>query len=264
MDQRTTEIKAANRKARPKFILICAICGILGGIAGVCIAAFDPATLVAGLTAAGQFFARYMAPWLMLVCAITRLAVCIPMYRSAKKLVRNWDGEDEELPDRVDRKLSVCLWINTALFIVSCFFMAAAGGGLSQMENLQDIILWGVCLLSYVVNLVSSIMLERRMVDLTKRLQPEKNGSVYDLNFQKKWMDSCDEAEKLLMGQCAMKAHTATQYTCMALWLIAAISALFLGTGLFPVLLVCIIWGVSLFTYNYYAKKLAQPGRLIR
>lgn len=264
MDQRTTEIKAANRKARPKFILICAICGILGGIAGVCIAAFDPATLVAGLTAAGQFFARYMAPWLMLVCAITRLAVCIPMYRSAKKLVRNWDGEDEELPDRVDRKLSVCLWINTALFIVSCFFMAAAGGGLSQMENLQDIILWGVCLLSYVVNLVSSIMLERRMVDLTKRLQPEKNGSVYDLNFQKKWMDSCDEAEKIMLGQCAYKAFRAVHITCMALWLILTIAAMAFGTGFLPVLTVCIIWIVAVSVYSYWGIKLSRRGRTVR
>lgn len=55
-------------------------------------------------------------------------------------------------------------------------------------------------------------------------MAPEKKTSVYDLKFQKKWMDSCDEAEKILIGKCAYKAFGKTNLTCVIL---AAVLALF-------------------------------------
>ena len=47
-------------------------------------------------------------------------------------------------------------------------------------------------------------------VDAAKKTNPEKTASVYDTKFQKKWLDSCDEAEKIMIGKCAFKAYAAT------------------------------------------------------
>ena len=80
------------------------------------------------------------------------------------------------------------------------------------------------------------------------------------MQFQKKWFESCDEAEKLIIGQCAYKAYSAATKVCGALWLIFSLSALFLNTGLLPILTVCIIWGVSQCVYSYWAVKLSAPG----
>lgn len=105
-------------------------------------------------------------------------------------------------------------------------------------------------------------MLERRTVDITKQIYPEKNGSVYDFSFQKKWMASCDEAEKLMIGQCAYKAYRAVSSACMVLWIILTLAAMFFDTGFLPVLVVCIIWGVSLCVYTHWSIKLSKAGSI--
>ena len=52
----------------------------------------------------GAFFGTHIAPWLMLTLALIVPVVCIPIYRSAKKPVAVWDGEDEDISDTVDKK----------------------------------------------------------------------------------------------------------------------------------------------------------------
>ena len=67
-------------------------------------------------------------------------------------------------------------------------------------------------------------------------------------------------AEQLLIGQCAYKAFLAMSKVCGALWLIFTLSALFLGTGLLPILAVCLIWGTGQIAYSYWTLRLDRPG----
>ena len=76
-------------------------------------------------------------------------------------------------------------------------------------------------------------------------MNPKKTASVYDTKFQKKWMDSCDEAEKIMIGKCAFKAYSATNTVCTVLAIALALCALFLGIGFLPSLVVCLIWIVN-------------------
>lgn len=260
MNTNNDSIKQANRKAFPKFILFTLLCGLVGGVVGFCAAWFGLDQLGQGLAAAGSTFARYWAPWLLLACAVLRPAVCVPMYFSAKGILAGWDGEDETAQERVDRKVSVAQWINV-LFNVAIFFLFAAvfSGAFPYIKE-EKSPFFLLSLAAFMIGLVEGIMLERRFVDLTKRMAPEKDGSVYDLGFRKKWLASCDEAEKLMIGRCAYKAYTAVNSTCLALWMIFTISAMFLNTGFLPVLVICIVWGVSASVYNYWAIKLSRPG----
>ena len=65
-------------------------------------------------------------------------------------------------------------------------------------------------------------------------MNPEKTASVYDTKFQKKWMESCDEAEKIMIGKCAFKAYAATNTVCSILSIVLAICALVFGIGFLP------------------------------
>ena len=119
------EIRQANRKALPKFLLFAVACVLIGGLIGYasgygvangCVARF------AGMMKeAGAFFGARIAPWLMLATAVIVPVLCIPIYRRAKKLVAAWDGEDEDTSDTIDRKLSVVLWLTSAALIISYF-----------------------------------------------------------------------------------------------------------------------------------------------
>lgn len=261
MNVSNDSVKQANRKAFPKFILFTLACGLVGGVVGFCFAWFGLDRLAGVLAAAGRVFSLLWAPWLLIACAVLRPAVCVPGYFSAKKLVAAWDGEDDEAQNRIDRKITVTQWINL-LFNVVIFFLFGAvfSGFFASLTAEGKPVLFPLSLAAFLIGLVEGIMLERRFVDLAKRMAPEKDGSVYDLKFRKKWLASCDEAEKLMIGRCAYKAYTAVNITCIVLWMIFTISAMFLNTGFLPVLVICIIWGVSASVYNYWAIKLSRPG----
>lgn len=262
MNERKEEIRQANRKALPKFLLFTLACALVGGVVGFLTAFWGLERLADTFAAAGAFFAGQIAPWLMLACVIARPAVCVPLYRKAKRQLTAWDGEDEEQSAAVDRTASIVQWINN-LFSVLIYFLLGAVFSVTLVTQLKHTVgfaLYTVTLVCFILCLVEGMMLERRIVDLARLLAPEKEGSVYELQFNKKWMDSCDELEKLRIGQCARKAYRAANTTCMVLWVIFLITGMFLNTGFLPVLAVCIIWGVSLSVYHYWALRLSRTG----
>lgn len=263
MDDRKDEIRQANRKALPKFLLLVVISCIGGGVLGFCVALFGLDRMAGKLAAVGVVFCRQAAPWLLVVCAAAELAVCLRLYLRAKGLLKGWDGEDEDVYNQVDRVLSLLLEASSISMIVGFFLVAAffAEGILKKMDTPDLFVLALGC---FVLIMLETVLFQQRSVDLAKRIYPEKEGSVYDLKFQKKWMDSSDEAEKILVGKCAYKAYTAVNLTCMLLWMVFTLTAMFLDTGFLPVLAVCVIWGVSTIVYSYWGIKLSRPGTPVR
>ena len=111
--------------------------------------------------------------------------------------------------------------------------------------------------------MVETIIIQQRCVDAVKRMNPEKTASVYDVKFQRKWMDSCDEAEKLMIGKCAYKAYAAANTACAVLAIIFAVYALIFNTGFLPSFAVCVIWFVLRFIYYRETIRYSKAGNRI-
>ncbi len=260
-NERSNEIKKTNRKALPKFILIILACGIVGGVFGYCAAKYGLYHLAAGLVSAETFFGEKIAPWLLLVVAIVVLVVCVPVYKQAKSLFASWDGEDEVVSDEIDQKLSKVIWVSSAALILGFFLIAAAySGGFTMLDDASNIPLFFLSIVAFVLIMVEGVMLQQRCVDLTKKMNPEKNGSVYDTKFQKEWLESCDEAERIMIGKCALASYGATNKACGFLAGLLAICALIFGIGFLPSLTVCIIWIVNMYAYYKEAAKYNKAG----
>lgn len=258
------EIKKANRKALPKFILIMVLSLIIGGGFGFCAARYGLNTLAGGMKSIGDFFGTYIAPWLMLAAAAVVPVVCIPIYRSAKRLLASWDGENEETSDTIDNKLSIVIWITSAALILSYFLIAASySGGFSTFENQNSMVSFVVGIVGFFAILIEAVIIQQKCVDAAKKTNPEKTASVYDTKFQKKWMDSCDEAEKIMIGKCAFKAYSATNTVCSALAIVLAACALVFEIGFLPSLVVCIIWIVNQSVYCKEALRYSKAGNKI-
>ena len=258
------EIKKANRKALPKFMLIMVISLLVGGTTGFCAAKYGLNTLTGGIKSAGAFFGTYIAPWLMLATAFIVPVVCVPIYRSAKKLLSSWDGENEEISNAIDKKLSIVLWITSAALILSYFLIAASyANGFETFENENSSALFLAGIVGFFAIMIEAVIFQQTCVDTTKKMNPEKTASVYDTKFQKKWMDSCDESEKIMIGKCAFKAYTATNTVCMVLSIVLAVCALVFGIGFLPSLVVCLIWIVNQAVYCKEALKYSKAGNKI-
>ncbi len=258
------EIKKANRKALPKFILIMVICLLVGGGIGFFAAEYGLNTLAGSMKSAGAFFGTYIAPWLMLMTAVIVPVVCVLVYRSAKKLLSSWDGENEEISDTIDKKLSIAVWVTSAALILSYFLIAASySGGFEAFKRENHIALFFIGIAAFFAIMIEAVVIQQKCVDAAKKTNPEKTASVYDPKFQKKWMDSCDEAEKIMIGKCAFKAYAATNAVCTVLSIVLAICALIFGIGFLPSLAVCLIWIVNQSVYCKEALKYSKAGNKI-
>ena len=258
------EIKRANRRALPKFILVLVIAMIVGWTGGYLSGKFRMDAFAEGIRNTGAFFGTHIAPWLTVAVAVIVPAICIPIYRSAKKLLGTWDGEDEDISDEIDRKLSTVIWISSASLVFSYFLIVAAySGGFAMFESKERTIVLFIAIAAFFAVMVEAVIIQQKCIDTAKQTNPEKKASVYDMRFQKKWMEDCDEAEKIMIGKCAYKAYTATNTVCTALAIVLAICALVFEIGFLPSFAVCLVWIVNLSVYCKEAMRYTKAGNKI-
>ena len=235
-------VKKDNRKALPKYLLILFVAAIFGGVLGFAtgwvghdnISEVIATAVSDGLTAA--------APWTLLVTSVVSLALILWLYRGAKALYTGWDGEDDDVMDRADEKLNWALLLTAAQLVLDMFFFAVAQSG----HNMTA--LWSV--LFFIVSIFLLVFAQQKIVDLTRQMNPEKKGSVYDMNFRKKWIESCDEAEQKQIGQAAYKAFNVVSIACPILWAaLLMLSYAFNFSLLMPTFIVCLIWLLQQVSY---------------
>ena len=228
------QVARENRKALPRFIGSLLLFALLGGIGGffVSIAGFSglASWLQTGLTEA----LSVLVPWGIPVSSLILLGIGLGLYRSAKSRYDRWDGEDEQLAEGIEITLSYVLLVTALATILDFFFLSAA--------FLSDTPL--ITALLFLASVVLVVLLQQRAVDLTRRMNPEKRGSVYDMKFQKKWMDSCDEAERAQIGQASYQAVQAANIVCLVLWVVFTVLNFSFDIGLLPSLGVVGVLGV--------------------
>ena len=180
------EIRQANRKALPKFILSMTVFMLVGGAVGYLSARYGLDRLAGGIKSAGEFFGAYIAPWLMFAIAVIMPTVCGTIYRSAKRTVDSWDGEDEDTYGIIDRKISLVGWLSGSSLIVSDFLMAASySKGFKMFESTKTTALFFVAVVSVFAVIIEMMIVGQKCVDFAKIMNPEKKASFYDAKFSK-------------------------------------------------------------------------------
>ena len=249
--------KSENRKALPRFALTMAGSLLVGGVFGFLIGLSrflgpDPAALAEGLnrvlTAA--------TPWGIPVTSVLTLGGCFLLYRSAGKKFAAWDGGDEdETSEAIELTLSWVLLLSAIQLLINFFFLAAFC--VYYMDaDIGALSLVGVFLVSDAL----VVFAQQKVVDLERRMNPEKHGSVYDTKFQKKWFESCDESERRQIGQACYRAYMVTTRFCIGLWLVLVILSMVFELSLLPVFVLILVWGVMQVTYTLECIRLSKRG----
>nr|WP_325197024.1 DUF3169 family protein [uncultured Oscillibacter sp.] len=237
------DVKRDNRKALPKYLLILFGAAIFGGVLGFAAGWMGHDSLSEVVAAAVSGFLALVAPWAIPITSAVSLAVILWMYRGAKGLFTGWDGEDDAVMDRAEEKLNWALLLTTAQMILNMFFFAVAETCSSPAGGL-------VSVLAFLVFVFLLVFVQQKVVDLTRRMNPEKQGSVYDVHFKKKWFHSCDEAEQKQIGQAAYKAFNVVNTACPIAWMVLLLlSFAFNLSILLPAFLVCLLWLLLNLTY---------------
>lgn len=237
----TGAIKKENKKALPKLLITVLISMVLGGIVGFFSGAANESGLsdvVISIVNKGLYI---VCPWGIPAVDFILVLPAYVIYRKAKKLYSAWDGENEIIPDQADNLLNWCILLITLLMPINFFFMSVC-----MVCRSESILLVTVELIAATTLIV---VLQQRIVDLTRKMNPEKRGSIYDRNFQKKWIESCDEAERRQIGEAAYKAYLTTNAACISLWVVLFFMHIIFNTGLLSTFVVLLLWGIMQASY---------------
>lgn len=246
--------KSENRRAFPKFMLTLLGATALGGVLGLGIGICKGAGVGTETVAAGVGrVLRAVTPWGTPVCAAALGYGVLWLYRGAARKVKAWDGGDEsEASEVAEQRLDWALLLSGVQLLITLFFFAAA------VHYELPYVLYHIGVLIVSGGLV--IFEQQKVVDLTKRMNPEKRGSVYDEKFQKKWLESCDESERRQIGQAAYHAYMITCRTCVWLWAGLMICNMVFRTGLMPSFAVLLVLGVLQVSYALECIRIEKRG----
>ena len=175
--------------------------------------------------------------------------LCLIFYLKAQNLVKQ---EKEELLDEIGRLENYALLVNAVGLVLLFLSYGLAADGKNRYFMQSTIVFLVTCMLS--------VVLEVLIIYQAKRLDPMKKGDPGDLTFSKQWMDSCDEAEKMIVWKAAYETYTVMKVLIMAAFVAALFGKVGFGTGNFPLVLIGILWLVQSALYMAKSMKMDQEG----
>ena len=226
-----------------------------------------------GITTTGVEFFNIMHDFAMslggfariaiIVVAIIGIVASVCLLKASKNHYERWDKEDEDELNKIEGKISLGLMVSNITYYLGLVLMGLSFYIIDVYEfNKTFAILIIASLVSFIVTLIATILLQKGYVNLTKTIYPEKSGSVYDMKFQKKWFESCDEAEQLMIYKAAFGTYRKMSSLLTTLLIIFVCVGMFVEIGVLPLILT---GGMLLFlnlSYMYESIKLGKKNNI--
>ena len=247
------EVKKEDKKAFKKFIIVLIISAIVGGIMGF-MSVYLKDTLGSVISTSLINIFEVITPFASIVLSILIIIVSTIIYNKSEKEFRLWSetNEDDDKIDKIEKNLSYIL-LFTSVNTILGFFFFGLGFMLLPFDNTHgslSVVKTILFILGFILCMSSSMLIQNKVINLEKEINPLLKGSIYDFKFNKKWVDSCDEALKLGIYKSSFSAYLAVSSTCVILWIICIIGHDLWDFGIMPMVMVTIIWLVQTISYS--------------
>ena len=253
-------INQEDKKAKKKFYLIMLCSLVIGAFFGAGSAFCKD--ILEGLSYKNlEKTIATILPAIQCLSCIFATILFVHFYRKGLKEKAQWNGDIDENYDKMEQSLGIAMSISNLAFVLLLTLYGITFSLLDATEQFSnhEFALWfGLNIISLVYAIFFVMISQKKVINLEKMINTEKQGSIYETGFQKKWMNSCDEMEQLQIYKAGFHAFKRTSTTCMILWLFTFFTSTAFHTGFFPVLLVGIIWFVSMLSYLLEANRLSK------
>lgn len=260
------EIKKEDKKSKKIFYLVLVISLVFGLLSGYLASVVEDSEAINNWINSGMDMVNQASIYIGCITSTIAAIWALVLYHKSHKEYEAWDEEDDQAMDKIETKLSLALIITNGNLIITYIFSVVALAQIpSFFEDSATTVVKFVCffgglILSMVVAMVASV----KIVNFEKEMNPEKKGSAYDFNFQKKWLASSDEAEKLVNYKAAFASYKAVNIACMILWLLCMYGMTIWDWDNVPVFMVGAIWLTSYFSYSIETLKLSKNASKIQ
>ena len=240
------------KKISIKMLLAMLSGGVLGGIGGALFFHFGGDT-EAFLKAGTGLMQRMILPGMVLITGASVLAeeICLG---KLKAVCHQIDGAEEEEADLIsyqEEKYGAILQCINVASQVLCITILASGyqTGYIESNNKNAVTFLAACVLFCLCFFYDGIT-QARYIKLLQIVHPEKRGDISSKNFQKQWLESCDEAEKEVIYQSSYKTYIFMSKCIAVLLLVTMIAHLFFKTGVMAILVVGVMYLVMAVKYS--------------
>lgn len=238
-------IKSEDKQSKGKFVRLMIVAGLIGGLVGGLIGglmgAFGTPTGEDFILTFGSF-QRDIADICCYIFIGVTIALSIILFiflHQVRKAYKNWDKQDEKEALRLEDMLSFRS-IVTVLGNILTFLLYGTATYCMLSNDREGILIW-LLIIFLLWNVLFMIYIQKEILNLIKRIRTEKKGSVYDCNMKDKWLDSCDEAEKMVIFEASYETYTKMSKYIKYIMAIIVMAGAFIEIGLFPLLTVVII-----------------------
>lgn len=203
---------------------------------------------------------------LYVVGDLVLLGVVLFFYRKAMKTWKTNTDEDEKY-EKTDKYISLFMILvsfancfNLSVFGVALYNKPGVitllnelyGDTISKIVNFADLLI--AVFLTILLSLVF-LYLQKKIIDLLRIMNPEKKGSAYDPKFHKVWYESCDEAERMQIGNASYKAYRTTNALCIIMMTVFICIGVVFEIGILPIVIPAVICAVMNLVYGFEAMK---------
>lgn len=204
-----------------------------------------------GLPDAADFLMEYIiVP--QIIVATTLTLIIVYNYNSVKNMIflEMKEEDDEDLAKKIDSIQDKALTIGVVNYICSFALF-----GIS-IDDRNPWILGSAVI--FLIFMAITFFLEIKVINQVKQRDPMKKGNPMSDNFKEEWIDSCDEAEKLMIFKAAYKSFLMMQYVLIVFMVICMLTKSIFGTGNLPIILIGLLWLTQTLSYSYYCKELQK------
>lgn len=245
--------KKVNKKSNLKIYIIFAVmilASLLGGFLAGRLAAVNKDTLD-GIN--WDHIWRITADTLPIVYGVLMLAtfvVSFVMYGKIKRMIRGWDGENEDVIVDIESRITTASYLPCVIVFVGLVLFPVCIYAVDRTySNSKGMPMTIVSEVVFVVSMMLYCAIEKLVIDEEKKLNPEKKGNIFDINFRRDWEKSSDEAELIAIAKSSKKGFMAGIKVGFVMWMLMFVSMFAFDTGVMPIVAVGLVLIVMYVAY---------------
>lgn len=187
------------------------------------------------------------------------LAAVLAIYIYVRRLWKQEESSEDEVADvcgeKFERWVEIGITIiNIASGVLLIFGTISFPGELMNIEK-EDAVRFLMLSAVMIFGVVSMAVMEILLYHLMQKRDPQKKGDPSSFSFNRKWLEGCDETEKLVIYQAGYKAYNSIQITMLVGLILAIFGKMQFHTGNFPLILLGSVWIIGTLSFGKWKMK---------
>lgn len=235
-----------------RFIAIMSLSGLIGGIIGFSLSFLDDSfrNKVNYLFSSLYGISHYLGITLgIILCSILSI-----LYKNLTHCTQN-EIEDDEYFEKQHKKTNLLFLLTSINSVLQLYFIIISDLKVNHNEKIGYTLFF---LVAYIIFLFWGLYIEVKTINFLKKVNPEKKGDPLSFRFQKDWIESSDEAERLITFHASYKSFQFMNRVYPILFIVLLLLNSIMSGAIFASNILVICYLLHIVSYYLFIGKLTD------